>query len=163
MKWHADSLWPFYGAIVPNMWIALSPVNRENGQIEFVAGYHRYCRDNGVRYGPAGNGRSCPDFQADRSNPDFPFRFVTWDLEPGDAVLFHFDIPHYSKGNDSETLARAGLAFRVIGNDVTWCPRQGLAPIPGIDVTSQPEGVHPEHAELLPYIWRRGQKSSLAA
>lgn len=155
MQWHADHLWPFTGTMVPNLWVALSPVNSTNGQIEFVAGYHKFCMETGSRFGPAGDGTyRFPDFEAERNNPDFPFRFVTWDLEPGDAVLFHVDIPHFSKGNASETLPRTGLAVRVIGDDSYWCPREGLAPIPGIDILTRPEGVHPTPDEL-PVIWER--------
>ena len=156
MQWHADHLWPFTGTMIPNLWVALSPVNEENGRIEFVAGYHRFCIDTGSRFGPAGDGTfRFPDFEAERDNPDFPFRFVTWDLQPGDAVLFHVDIPHYSKGNDSDTLARTGLAMRLIGDDCYWCPRKGLMPVHGMDLMSQPDGVHPEPGELLPLIWHR--------
>ncbi|MBB5686405.1 phytanoyl-CoA dioxygenase family protein [Sphingobium boeckii] len=156
MQWHADHVWPFTGSMVPNIWVALTPVNKQNGQIEFVAGYHHFCQETGSRFGPAGDGHfRFPDFEAERNNPDFPFKFVTWDLEPGDAVLFHVDIPHYSKGNDSDHLARSGLAIRVIGDDSYWCPREGLMPVPGIDLMTQPEGVHPAPSEHLPVIWSR--------
>ncbi|MHB8287299.1 MAG: phytanoyl-CoA dioxygenase family protein, partial [Caulobacteraceae bacterium] len=140
MQWHADHVWPFTGSMIPNIWVALTPVNKENGRIEFVAGYHKHCMENNLRFGPAGDGTfTFPKFEEERNNPDFPFKFVTWDLEPGDAVLFHVDIPHYSTGNDSETLSRSGLAVRVIGNDSYWCPREGLMPVPGIDLLSQTE------------------------
>jgi ectoine hydroxylase-related dioxygenase (phytanoyl-CoA dioxygenase family) len=156
MQWHADHLWPFTGTMIPNIWVALSPVNKENGRIEFVAGYHRFCIETGSRFGPAGDGTfRFPDFQAERDNPDFPFKFVTWDLKPGDAVLFHVDIPHYSKGNDSDELARTGLAVRVIGDDSYWCPRPGLTPIADVDVLAQTEGEHPAPSDQLPVIWRR--------
>lgn len=163
MNWHADHVWPFNGQMCPNIWTALTPVNATNGRIEFLAGYHRYCVENGVRYGPAGNGENCPDFEAFRDDPDFPFRFVTWDLEPGDAVLFHVDIPHFSKGNMSADLHRTGLAVRVIGDDATWNPRPGLAPVPGIDTTTMPEGVHPEPSEHLPVIWEDDAAAAVAA
>jgi ectoine hydroxylase-related dioxygenase (phytanoyl-CoA dioxygenase family) len=156
MQWHADHMWPFTGSMIPNLWVALTPVNAENGRIEFVAGYHHFCRETGSRFGPAGDGVfRFPDFQTQRDNPAFPFKFVTWDLEPGDAVLFHVDIPHYSKGNDSPSLSRTGLAVRVIGDDSYWCPREGLTPVAGIDLKSVPEGVHPEICEQLPLLWRR--------
>lgn len=156
MQWHADHFWPFTGTMIPNIWIALSPVNQENGRIEFVAGYHKWCMETGSRFGPAGDGTfRFPDFEGERDNPNFPFRFVTWDLEPGDAVLFHVDIPHFSKGNMSETMARTGLAVRVIGDDSYWCPRKGLTPIPGIDLMSQTEGAHPEPSASLPILWSR--------
>lgn len=156
MRWHADHFWPFTGSMIPNIWVALSPVNEENGRIEFVAGYHHFCKETGSRFGPAGDGTyQFPDFEQHRDDPNFPFKFVTWDLQPGDAVLFHVDIPHFSKGNSSEDMARTGLAVRVIGDDSYWCPREGLAPVPGVDVLSMPEGVHPEPSDELPVIWRR--------
>jgi ectoine hydroxylase-related dioxygenase (phytanoyl-CoA dioxygenase family) len=156
MRWHADHLWPFTGTMIPNIWIALSPVNKENGRIEFVAGYHTYCQETGSRFGPAGDGNFFfPDFEAERDNPEFPFKFVTWDLQPGDAVLFHVDIPHYSKGNDSEELSRTGLAVRVLGDDSYWCPREGLTPIAGVDTLAQTEGEHPHDVPELPIIWTR--------
>jgi ectoine hydroxylase-related dioxygenase (phytanoyl-CoA dioxygenase family) len=156
MQWHADHLWPFTGTMIPNIWIAVSPVNEENGRIEFVAGYHKFCRETGSRFGPAGDGTfRFPDFQAERDNPDFPFKVVTWDLEPGDAVLFHVDIPHYSKGNNSAHQDRTGLAVRTIGDDSYWCPRPGLTPIAGLDVLGQTEGEHPAPCDELPVIWQR--------
>jgi ectoine hydroxylase-related dioxygenase (phytanoyl-CoA dioxygenase family) len=163
MKWHPDHLWPFHGSMVPNIWTALSPVTRENGRIEFLAGYHRYCQENGLRFGPAGGGRPFPDFAELVARADPQFRVVTWDLEPGDAVLFHVDTPHYSKGNDSPTQARTGLAVRVIGDDATWCTEPGLAPIPGLDYQAMPAGQHPEASEFLPIIWRRDSVSIRAA
>lgn len=156
MQWHADHLWPFTGTMIPNIWIALTPVNKDNGRIEFVAGYHKFCIDTGSRFGPAGDGTfRFPDFQAERDNAEFPFKFVTWDLEPGDAVLFHVDIPHYSKGNDSDHLSRSGLAVRTIGDDSYWCNYEGLTPIEGVDAHSMPNGVHPEPSAQLPVIWTR--------
>lgn len=156
MQWHADHLWPFTGTMIPNLWVALSPVNRENGRIEFVAGYHKFCMETGSRFGPAGDGTfRFPDFENERDNPDFAFEFKTWDLEPGDAVLFHVDIPHYSKGNDSDALARAGLAMRMLGDDAYWCPREGLMPVQGLDLLGQEEGAHPAPCPELPVIWTR--------
>ncbi len=163
MRWHADHGWPFRGEMVPNIWIALTPVNALNGRIEFLAGYHRHCVENGLRYGPAGNGLGFPDFEAGRNDPDYPFRYVSWDLEPGDAVLFHVDTPHYSKGNASDDMPRTGLAVRVIGDDAVWCTLPGLAPIPGIDTTAMPDGAHPEPSDVLPVIWDRAEALQAAS
>jgi ectoine hydroxylase-related dioxygenase (phytanoyl-CoA dioxygenase family) len=155
MQWHPDHGWPFRGTMVPNLWTALSPVNAENGRIEFLAGYHRHCIENGIRYGAAGIGHPFPDFAGQLARRELPFEVITWDLEPGDAVLFHFDMPHYSKGNDSAHEPRTGLAVRVIGDDASWCPVPGLIPIPGLDYLAMPAGEHPAPSDLLPVIWRR--------
>ena len=54
MQWHADHLWPFTGTMVPNIWVALSPVNQENGRIEFVAGYHTILHGDRFAVRPGG-------------------------------------------------------------------------------------------------------------
>jgi len=44
-----------------------------------------------------------PDFH------DFPneFEFLSWDLEPGDCLIFQIDIVHYAYGNTSNRRRRA--------------------------------------------------------
>ncbi len=155
MPWHCDeTAWPVRGEMAPNIWTAFSPVNAENGRIEYVAGFHRHCVERGRRFGfrPDQADGLCPNFETERGNPDFPFRFVSFDMEPGDAVVFHPHTPHFSKGNDSATLARIGLAVRLFGDDVRWHNPGYKAPIPG--VTHMPEGELVE-GEQFPVLWRR--------
>lgn len=155
MQWHCDeTAWPVRGEMAPNIWTAFSPVNAENGRIEYVAGFHRHCVERDLHFGfrPDQANGLCPDFEKERGNPAFPFRFVSFDMQPGDAVVFHPHTPHFSKGNDSASLARIGLAVRLFGDDVRWYNPGYKAPIP--DVTEMPEGQAPE-GELFPVIWRR--------
>lgn len=155
MPWHCDeAAWPVIGEMAPNIWTALSPVNAENGRIEYIAGYHRYCVENGLHFGfkPDQSDGLCPDFEKDRNNPDFPFRFVSFDMEPGDCVVFHPSTPHYSKGNDSETMSRAGLAVRVFGDDVRWWTPPYKAAVLNMD---PPRDGDVPAGDLLPVIWRR--------
>ena len=45
MPWHCDeTAWPVRGEMAPNIWTAFSPVNTQNGRIEYVAGFHRLLR-----------------------------------------------------------------------------------------------------------------------
>jgi len=163
MPWHLDAtVWPVKGEMAPNIWLALSPVNTENGRIEFLAGYHKYCVDNDVEYGfsPDQSDGLCPDFEAERDNSKFPYRYVSWDLEPGDAVIFHPATPHFSKGNDSSDMPRIGLALRMFGNDTVWHTKPPYKmQIPGIDYQKIHEGDSVEH-ELLPVIWKRSEPNS---
>jgi Phytanoyl-CoA dioxygenase (PhyH) len=166
MAWHCDATaWPVTGEMAPNIWIALSPVDKENGRIEFLGGYHRHCIENGIEYGMApdqGDG-FCPNFEEQRDNPDFPFEFLSWDLEPGDAVVFHPATPHFSKGNDSTDKPRIGLALRMFGEDTRWNTRAPYKmPIPGIDYSEIKEGTPVEH-DLLPVIWTRPTKQPATA
>lgn len=155
MPWHCDeTAWPVTGEMAPNIWTALSPVDGTNGRIEYVAGFHRHCIERGLKFGfrPDQANGLCPDFEKQRNDPDFPFRIVAFDMEPGDAVIFHPHTPHFSRGNDSPDQARIGLAVRVFGDDVRWYPAAYKAPIPGVG--EMPEGKAPD-GELFPVIWRR--------
>jgi ectoine hydroxylase-related dioxygenase (phytanoyl-CoA dioxygenase family) len=142
--------------MAPNIWTAFTPVNAENGRIEYVAGWHRHCVEQGLTFGfrPDQADGLCPNFQEERDNPAFPYRFVTFDMEPGDAVIFHPHTPHFSKGNDSETLARTGLAVRLFGNDVRWRNAPYKAAIPGIEAMPEGELVTGDD-DTLPILWQR--------
>jgi ectoine hydroxylase-related dioxygenase (phytanoyl-CoA dioxygenase family) len=155
MRWHADeTAWPVTGEMAPNIWTAFSTVNEQNGRIEYLAGWHRHCIENGLRFGfkPDQGDGPCPDFETERDNPDFPFKFVSFDMDPGDCVVFHPHTPHFSKGNGSPTMARQGLAVRMFGDDVVWHTPSYKVLIPGID--NMPAGEHPDDP-LLPTIWTR--------
>ena len=160
MVWHCDeTAWPVTGEMAPNIWVALTPVDRENGRVEYVAGFHRHCVENDLHFGFAPDQADglCPDFEKERNNPDFPFRFVSFDLEPGDAVVFHPSTPHYSQGNHSSARPRTGLAVRVFGDDVRWYPAAYKASIPGVHAL--PEG-KPPSGKFFPVIWRRNDVRS---
>jgi ectoine hydroxylase-related dioxygenase (phytanoyl-CoA dioxygenase family) len=144
---------PLIGEMAPNIWVALTAADAENGRVEFVAGHHRAMVDNKLQYGfrPDQASGLCPDFENERGNP--AYRFITWDLEPGDAVLFHPYTPHFSKGNMSADRPRIGLAMRLFGDDVVWDPRDYKARIPGLDRSAQVPGEHPD-GEFFPVLWR---------
>ena len=151
MTWHMDATaWPVSGQMAPNIWIALTDVRAENGRVEFLAGYHRYCVENKIEHGFKEGQASgpCPDFEKQRSDPDR--KFITWDLKAGDAVLFHPLTPHFSKGNASTTDPRIGLALRLFGDDVRWNPLPYKATIPG--VPELPPGQAPD-GEFFPVLW----------
>ncbi len=154
MKWHIDATaWPVTGEMAPNIWIALSPVTAENGRIEFVAGYHRHLVDNNILYGYRDGhwDGACPDFETRRGDPSL--RFVTWNLEPGDAVLFHPFTPHFSRGNASIDQPRVALALRLFGDDVCWNPIEGKARIPDVSPENMQPGKSPD-GPFFPVLWR---------
>jgi ectoine hydroxylase-related dioxygenase (phytanoyl-CoA dioxygenase family) len=145
MQWHADTIWPVDGEHVPNLYVALTPMDATNGRVEYIAGHHTYCLERGIKYGKA---NPCPDFEPSRHDPNL--RFVAYDLEPGDAVLFHPLIPHYSKGNDSLDRPRAGLATRWFGDDIVWSSAPDRSGVPGVEKI--PAGEKPS-GDLFPVIW----------
>lgn len=159
MHWHHDATtWPTVGQQVPTLWVALSRSTADNGQLEFVAGYYQKLLEQNVvfrtsyktgTFGPV-DGVPCPDFDSMRDDPEL--RFVTFDMEPGDALLFHPRTPHGSKTNRSSTLPRTGLASRWFGDDIRWAPFEGCSGVPGLD--EMPPG-EPPRGELFPVAWRR--------
>ncbi len=54
---------------------------------------------------------------------------VSWDVEPGDALIFSLRTLHYSTGNASETGTRRALATRWLGDDTRYAPTTGNLPV----------------------------------
>ena len=128
--WHHDQ--PYYcvnGDQNVSMWIALDPVPRSTG-MQFVAGSHRSDRwfvprrfvDN-VSYADAGDGfELVPDIDAERER----HRIVSFDIEPGDLIAFHFRVLHDAPGTEALTHGRRAVSFRWLGDDATFALRPWL-------------------------------------
>lgn len=128
--WHHDlTYWPVRGTDVITLWVALDPVSLENGGMEFVRGSHRLT----TRYRPFNSTADgevldyfhgdddegqvdLPDFDAEREKHDF----VSWDLEPGDAVVFHALSVHGASQNRHRSLRRRAYAVRMTGPTVRY-------------------------------------------
>ncbi|MBF8184777.1 phytanoyl-CoA dioxygenase family protein [Nonomuraea sp. K274] len=54
---------------------------------------------------------------------------ISWDVEPGDAIIFHPGILHYSTGNEKGASARRALTTRWLGSDTTYFPSPGNTPL----------------------------------
>lgn len=127
--WHQDG--PYFamkGDQCCSIWIALDPVTRETGAVEYVRGSHRW----GKYYEPAGftnDGRlknetleKVPDIDADRARYDI----ASWDMAPGDVTVHHVLTLHGAPGNVSDTQRRRGLSLRFIGDAVVHDLRPGI-------------------------------------
>lgn len=55
-----------------------------------------------------------------------------WDMQPGDAVAFHFSILHGARGNNTDQRRRA-FSVRLVGDDARYVERPGPTspPFPG--------------------------------
>ncbi len=152
LKFHHDmSVWPVEGEQIPAIWVALTEINLENGGMEFIAGSHR----SGVVYWPVSladkkpaDRELCPDFEARRDDPDI--EVLSFDMEPGDAVLFHARTVHGSRENKTDR-PRLGLASRWLGDDIVWL--HGLEKAPALpEVPELPEGQRPDD-KYFPKVW----------
>ncbi len=125
--WHHDStFFPINGDQVASVWTELDPVTADGSALEFVIGSHLWPN----RYKAIGLGgvnhstrelEALPDIGAHRGKYDIR----SWDLEPGDALLFHGFTLHGSQGN-ATTQRRRAIATRWTGDDVTYSASKPL-------------------------------------
>jgi len=115
--WHQDlPYWAVKGSQICAIWLALDPVAAENS-VEYVLGSHRW----GTEYSPShfadgslyeGTGLPpLPDIDAHRSE----YQICSWDIEPGDCLVFHAMMVHGAAGNNSLAHRRRAVSTR-------WCP-----------------------------------------
>lgn len=133
-RWHNDQpYWPIRGSQVLSIWVALDSTTLASGALEFVRGSHRWQRwfqpeTFGITeaidaYERNPDYEDIPDIEAARHEYDI----VSWDLEPGDAYLFHGMTVHGSPGNTSKEQRRRGYAVRYTGDDVVYDDRPGVS------------------------------------
>ena len=134
--WHTDQpYWPVQGPIM-TMWIALDPVDPDNGALEFVPGSHAW----GAKYRPFKTDQlgkfshyyldasdpnyiDMPDFEEDRDKYDMlHFEY----MEPGDALAFDGMMVHSAMGNRTSTRRRRGYAIRFATDGATYDPRDSV-------------------------------------
>ncbi|WP_439815630.1 phytanoyl-CoA dioxygenase family protein [Zavarzinia sp. CC-PAN008] len=134
--WHHDL--PYYcveGQQSVSMWVALDPVPK-SVCVEYVAGSHAWGKRflprkfSGVDYDRPGEVlEPMPDLDAMRDQ----LNILSWDLEPGDAIAFHFLTLHGAPGNLGSN-RRRGFAARWVGDDAVFALRSGEVspPFPGV-------------------------------
>ena len=130
--WHHDfTFFPIAGDQVASIWTSVDPVKTEESALEFVVGSHRWPQ----KFRPLGVGgivksvaplEATPDFDANRGD----YKIVGWDMQPGDAVLFHALTLHGSRGKPAGNLNRRAIATRWCGDDVRYAPTGAELQIP---------------------------------
>ena len=129
--WHQDG--PYYfvqGRQTVSFWSPLDPVT--SATLRCVAGSHRWPRDVvPTRWASEaaffeGDYMPVPDPEAEA------MRIVEFDMQPGDAVAFHFRTLHGARGNRS-TARRRAFSLRLVGDDARYVTRPGPTspPFPG--------------------------------
>jgi ectoine hydroxylase-related dioxygenase (phytanoyl-CoA dioxygenase family) len=126
--WHHDQ--PYYcldGDQNVSLWVALDPVPATSG-MRFVAGSHRWNRwfvprkfIDHTPYGEPPEGYELvPDIDSEIEAGRH--RIVSFDVEPGDVVAFHYRTLHDAPGNRLTSRRRA-VSFRWIGDDARYATR----------------------------------------
>ena len=131
--WHHDiTFWPVRGEQIISIWIPLDPVTRASSGLEYVRGSHRWNNQfravspmyNAQLVDPAHE--EMPDIDTHREDYDL----VSWPMEPGDALVFHPRTVHGSSANTDLKQPRRAIAFRFLGDDVSYCPTPHTMPFP---------------------------------
>lgn len=146
--------WPIQGDQICSLWLALDPVTRETGAVEYVRGSHRWGRRFRAQ-SFTGDDRffdstlePVPDIESERDRYDL----VAFEMAPGDCVVHHALTVHGAPGNQSASTRRRGLATRWAGADATWDPRPATFPLirdPGLAPGA------PLACTLFPRVWPR--------
>lgn len=133
--WHQDAPYYFVGGEQSvSFWIPVDPVGEAT--LRLIAGSHRWEKmvlpvkwltDEGF-YAGADEFLPVPDPDAE---PD-RHRVLEWQMQPGDALAFHYRTVHGARGNNNPARRRA-LSLRYVGDDARYVERPGRTspPYPG--------------------------------
>lgn len=134
--WHQDG--PYYfvdGKQTVSFWSTLDPVIEAS--LRCVAGSHLWEKPVlPTRWVSEENFYPNPEDYMPVPDPDAEgMKVVEWDMEPGDAVAFNFNILHGARGNETAQRRRA-FSLRLVGDDARYVERPGRTspPFPGHDM-----------------------------
>ena len=133
--WHSDG--PYYfveGRHTISFWVPLDPVREAS--LRCVAGSHLWEKDvlptrwTSEEAFFAGDYMPVPDPEAEGMD------IREWQMQPGDAVAFHFRTLHGARGNMAAARRRA-FSLRYTGDDARYVERPGPTspPFPGHGMT----------------------------
>ncbi len=122
--WHQDTSYlRMMGSQLVACWISLDALPKEHC-LEFVRGSHKGVLFNGSAFAAHDDTAPLykhsrlprlPDIQADRA----AFDIASWDVEPGDIIVFHLGTLHGGAGT-SPDLRRRTVSLRFLGPDVVF-------------------------------------------
>jgi len=125
--WHHDQ--PYYGLDGEqnaSVWLPLDPIP-SSVALEFIAGSHRWRRQfvpkrfvDGTPYAPGGGMfEPLPDLEAQRRD----YTILSWPLDPGDVLVFHFKTLHSAPGTEGLAGRRRAVSTRWLGDDAKFAER----------------------------------------
>ena len=151
--WHQDG--PYYfveGRQTISFWSPLDPV--KEATLRCVAGSHLWEKPvlptrwakNEPFFDPAPY-MPVPDPDAEGMD------VREWEMEPGDAVAFHYGILHGARGNTSAERRRA-FSLRLVGDDARYVERPGQTspPYPGHGMVAGQK----LREDWFPVLWSKG-------
>lgn len=171
-RWHQDVPGnPCEGRHTLGMWISVDHVTRESGAVEWVRGSHKWGKrfvatttgDPKRHTFLSGYGNDIvdddsgsfpiPDMAKERANYDI----VSFETEPGDAIIASLWLLHGAPGNSTARRRRA-VGYRFTGDQATYAVRTAARTIrpyadPGL-AHGEPFPNDPNHP-VFPRLWPR--------
>lgn len=155
-RWHNDQpYWPIRGWPLLSFWLALDPVTKQSGALEFIRGSHRWDRwfqpepfaQGGTPYARNPEYVDIPDIDAERDQHEF----LTWEMEPGDVIAFHALTVHGGPPNRSAS-RRRGYTVRYSGPGMTYYDRPGTTHFLDDPALAHGDAIE---GERYPVVWPR--------
>ncbi|XP_078682522.1 putative phytanoyl-CoA dioxygenase [Branchiostoma floridae x Branchiostoma belcheri] len=157
--WHHDqAYYPVDGDKVCSIWMPVDQVSMETC-VQFVRGsqgwgwfFPRKFATT-LNYGLTGDDtsgkvfRDVPDIDGDRDNYDI----LTWDVQPGDCIVFHMKTLHGAPANTAQTPRRV-VSTRWLGDDAVLAPRPWEVSPP---ITGGLTYGDKMACDTFPVIWKR--------
>lgn len=136
--WHQDtSYMPANGPHLLNFWVSFEPLPKKNA-LEVVRGSHRGPQYDGTTFSdPTDTTKPIwgadafprlPDIEADRAKDPASWDIVSWDLEPGDVLVFHSGSLHGGAPVTPDCPTRHTIVLRFFGDQVHYRPLPTTAP-----------------------------------
>ena len=159
--WHTDmAAWPVQGVEIPSLWVPMTPIRKGVNALEVIKGSHLTFDEaewprtlNAQRMGdiPAGR-KDFIDWEERRET--HAHQFLSFDMEPGDAMLIDARVYHGGGINHDPNSDRIALSTRWVGSDIRWDPRPECVNVPGVPLHSMKPGERPSNDDIFPMIWQ---------
>lgn len=154
--WHHDL--PYYclaGDLLASTWIPLDPVPQSVCP-RFASGSHRgtvYAPRkfaDGAAYYPETDGEY-PALAGESELGDAAI--LSWELEPGDCIVFHMRTLHNAPATVGHTGRRRAFSARWLGEDAVFDTRPGVTSPPYPDLHASLAPGDPLPADRFPLLW----------
>ena len=129
--WHQDQpYWAVTGKEICSVWVPLDPIKKDSS-LNFIQGSHHWSAHNPHHFGDDTpyEGTGLPELP-DIENSLDSYEIVSWNINPGDCLVFQGMIVHGAYGNSSSKFPRRALATRWCGDDARFFRREGEVAIP---------------------------------
>jgi hypothetical protein len=148
--WHQDTSYvPAYGAHFANIWISFEPLPARNA-LEVIKGSHLGPQYDGTAYSDPDDPTKpvwgtadfpqLPDIEAERAADAQAWDTLSWDLQPGDAIVLNSGALHGGAPVDAACPTRHTLVLRFFGDKMHYRPFPDAKPDYFMDVRAFDDG-----------------------